>query len=210
MGETTDQIETHIETKQDDLRSNLEELEDKVKSVTDWRHQFRNNPGLMLGLAFGGGMLLAGVMRRPRRPAQEHPRAEEHRVNAGAVMGREPRRLDGRRTQLRQIWEDIQGALIAAASSKITDTLAGAVPAFREHFGARGAGASARGGSASNGRVQGEGDYAAGRRYQADVGRFVRSADIERAARAAAPSSEEEARELSEAEAAGRQRAKPS
>ena len=73
MGETTDQIETHLETKQDALRSNLEELEQKVKSVTDWRRQFRNNPGLMLGLAFGGGMLLAGVMRRPRRRAQYRP-----------------------------------------------------------------------------------------------------------------------------------------
>jgi hypothetical protein len=59
MGKTPDQIETQIETKRGDLRSNLEELEDKVKSVTDWRQQFRSNPGLMLGLAFGGGMLLA-------------------------------------------------------------------------------------------------------------------------------------------------------
>lgn len=204
MGQTTDQIETHIETKQDDLRSNLEELEDKVKSVIDWRRQFRSNPGLMLGLAFGGGMLLAGVLRRPRMRV-------EHRLSAGAAVGREPRRLDGRRLQLRQVWDDIQGALIAAATSKIADSLAGAVPGFRDRLGPRRPGATARRSAASNGNgVQGEGDYEAARRYQADVGNFVRSANIERAARAAAPQNEDEARELAEAEAAGRQRAKPS
>ena len=203
MGETTDQIETHIETKQDDLRANLEELEDKVKSVTDWRHQFRNNPVLMLGLAFGGGMLLAGVVRRPRRRA-------EHRLSAAAVPGREPRRADARRIQLRQVWDEIQGALIAAATSRITDTLTGAVAGFRDRANPRRP-AAVRGGVAPNGNgVQGEGDYEAARRYQADVGRYVRSANIERAARAAAPRTEDEARELAEAEAAGRQRAKPS
>jgi hypothetical protein len=202
MGETTDQIETHLETKQDALRSNLEELEQKVKAVTDWRRQFRNNPGLMLGLAFGGGMLLAGVLRRPQRRAQ-------YRLSAEPAIGREPRKVEARRMQLRQVWDEIQGALIAAATSKITESLAGAVP----RFGTRRRGTSARGGSASNGNgngVQGEGDYEAARRYQTDVGNFVRAANIERAARAAAPQDEDEARELAEAEAAGRRRAKPS
>jgi len=204
MGETTDQIETHLETKHGDLRSNLEELEDKVKSVTDWRRRFRSNPGLMLGLAFGGGLLLAGVTRRPARRA-------EHRLGASAPLAREPRRLEGRRLQLRQVWDDIQGALIAAATSRITETIAGGMPGMRERSGPRRARASVRGGAASNGNgVQGEGDYQATRRYQADVGNYVRSANIERAARAAAPRNEDEARELAEAEAAGRQRAKPS
>ncbi len=204
MGEATHQIETHLETKHDDLRANLEELEDKVKSVTDWRRQFRSNPGLLLGLAFGGGMLLAGVLRRPRRRTRP-------RLSPAAAPSREPRRLDGHRMQLRQVWDDIQGALIAAATSKITDTLTGAVPGFRSRYGPPRSGATGRGGAASNGNgVQGEGDYEAARRYQADVGSFVRSANIERAARAAAPRTEDEARELAEAEAAGRQRAKPS
>jgi len=204
MGKTPDQIETHIETKRGDLRSNLEELEDKVKSVTDWRRQFRNNPGLLLALAFGGGILLAGAVRRPRRRTN-------HRPSPGLALGREPPRPDGRRLQMRQVWDDIQGALIAAVTSRITDTLAGAVPGFRHRFGSRRRSPSARGGAASNGNgVRGEGDYEAARRYQADVGNFVRSANIERAARAAAPRNEDEARELAEAEAAGRQRTKPS
>jgi hypothetical protein len=202
MGETTDQIETHIESQQDDLRSNLEELEEKVKSVTDWRRQFRNNTGLMLGLAFGGGMLLAGVVGRPRRRV-------EHRLSAVAPPGRESRRPDARRMQLRQVWDEIQGALIAAATARITDTLTGAVPGFRNRSGPRRP-AAARSVAPNGNGIQGEGDYEAARRYQADVGHYVRSADIEGAARAAAPRTEDEARELAEAEAAGRRRAKPS
>src|SRR4029077_4700093 len=103
-----------------------------------------------------------------------------------------------------------QGALIGVATSRIANTLVDVVPGFRSHFGAGRPGTAARGGASNGNGVQGEGDYEAARRYEADVGNFVRSANIERAARAAAPQSEDEARELADAEAAGRQRAKPS
>jgi bacterioferritin len=56
-------------------------------------------------------------------------------------------------------------------------------------------------------RVQGEGDYDATRRYLKDVESFVHTADIERAARAAAPRNRREAAEMAAAEAAGRARA---
>jgi len=39
----------------------------------------------------------------------------------------------------------------------------------------------------SSAKVQGEGDYEAARRYDSSVHKFVQRADIERAARAAAP-----------------------
>jgi len=55
------------------------------------------------------------------------------------------------------------------------------------------------------GHLQGEGDYASARRYDSAVRRFVRRADIEGAARAAAPRNKREAEEMAEAEAAGRQ-----
>ena len=44
MGETTGQIEAHIADTRQDLGSNLYELEQRVKSVTDWKQHFRNNP----------------------------------------------------------------------------------------------------------------------------------------------------------------------
>ena len=51
MGQTTHQIEAHIEDTREDLGSNLHELELKVKSVTDWKQHFRTNPMTMLGVA---------------------------------------------------------------------------------------------------------------------------------------------------------------
>ena len=57
-------------------------------------------------------------------------------------------------------------------------------------------------------KIQGEGDYESARRYRRDVEDYVKSADIERAARDAAPDSPEQARELEEAEEIGKSHAK--
>jgi hypothetical protein len=65
MGETTDEIESHIESTRENLGSNLQELEQRVKSATDWRQHFRNNPLMMIGAAFGGGVLLALILSGP-------------------------------------------------------------------------------------------------------------------------------------------------
>ena len=62
MGQTATQIESHIESKRADLTSNLRELENRVRSATDWREQFQNRTGTFLGLAFGGGLLLAAMI----------------------------------------------------------------------------------------------------------------------------------------------------
>jgi hypothetical protein len=56
-------------------------------------------------------------------------------------------------------------------------------------------------------RVQGEGDYDAARRYRSKIENYVRTADIEGAARAAAPRNKREAAERAAAEAAGRSHA---
>ena len=62
MGQATSQIEAHIEDTRADLGSNLQELEQKVKSVTDWKQHFQKNPMTLLGVAFGGGILLATML----------------------------------------------------------------------------------------------------------------------------------------------------
>ncbi|HEY2807452.1 MAG TPA: hypothetical protein VGI91_01540 [Steroidobacteraceae bacterium] len=53
-------------------------------------------------------------------------------------------------------------------------------------------------------KVQGEGDYAADRRYRQRTDRFLKSTDVEAAAREAAPKSGAEAREMAAAEKQGR------
>jgi hypothetical protein len=62
MGQTTDQIATDILQKRADLKSNLEELESRMKAVTDWREQFRRRPGALTVAALVGGALLASML----------------------------------------------------------------------------------------------------------------------------------------------------
>jgi hypothetical protein len=56
--------------------------------------------------------------------------------------------------------------------------------------------------------IQGEGNYEAARHFNDAERRFVASGKVDAAARAAAPHSEAEEKELLEAEAAGKRRAK--
>jgi hypothetical protein len=56
--------------------------------------------------------------------------------------------------------------------------------------------------------LQGEGNYTAARRHRESVENFVDSGQVERAARDAEPEDEEEAAELRDAEAEGREHAK--
>jgi hypothetical protein len=68
--------------------------------------------------------------------------------------------------------------------------------------------AAKRTGRSRGSAVQGEGNYEAARRYRHGVETFVRTADVPRAARAAAPKNAREAHEMSRAEAVGRSHAR--
>jgi hypothetical protein len=61
---------------------------------------------------------------------------------------------------------------------------------------------------AYEGKEHGEGNYQASKEYGKRVRSFVRSADVERAAKEAEPRTPDEARELAEAESRGRKRSK--
>jgi hypothetical protein len=192
MRERTDQIESQIQEERGELRANLDELGSRVRSATDWRRQFRHNPMLGLGLAFGGGLLLAGLLRGgTARNARQY-------AASTPPTGRGP---------LRGAWETIQSALVGVAANKASDVLSELVPGFREHLAK--ASHAFRFRRSDNGHgVQGEGDYEAGRRYRASAESYVRTADVAAAARAAEPRTESEAEELQLAEQAGRHRAR--
>jgi hypothetical protein len=69
MGQTTDQIASDIDETRQNLKSNLEELETRVKDAADWRAQFRKHPGAMVVAAFVGGVLLSSMIgKRPTVP----------------------------------------------------------------------------------------------------------------------------------------------
>lgn len=184
MGQTIDEIESHIYKTREDLRSNLEELEGRVKSAVDWRERFRRNPGLGMALALGGGFLLASLTARPRRA----------RVRYESAPIPYPRR-----SHLQHLLDNVQSTLIGIAAARASDLVIGLV------LGGLGPGRSgAR--PAESEEVQGEGDYRAARRYRRSAESFAQSADVERAARRAAPRSAREADAMAEAEAEGRGR----
>jgi hypothetical protein len=105
---TSDQIESHIRSTRENLRSNLEELEGRVKSALDWREQFRRNPALGMGLAAGAGFLLARLSARPRR------RATGER-SAPALLERPG--------HLHHVWNTVHSTLIGIAVARATDLL---------------------------------------------------------------------------------------
>ena len=128
MGQTTHQIEAHIEDTRKDLGSNLHELEQKVKSVTDWKQHFKSNPMTMLGVAFGGGILLATMLggRKNRRGERGFP---SHATGSEPHAGTEQQKHKALET-----WDNIKGALIGVAATRFKDFVGEVVPGFHEQF----------------------------------------------------------------------------
>jgi hypothetical protein len=128
MGQTTNQIEAYIENKREDLGSNLQELEQKVKSVTDWKQHFRTNPMTMLGVAFGGGILLARMLGGRKNRSGE-------RSSSSHATGSEPHAGTAhQKHQALQTWDNIKGALIGVAATRVKDFVGEVVPGFHEEF----------------------------------------------------------------------------
>lgn len=66
MGQTTTQIEQHIEANRNELQQHLSELQERTQEALSWRARFNQQPMKLLGMAFGGGLLLSlfGIGRR--------------------------------------------------------------------------------------------------------------------------------------------------
>jgi hypothetical protein len=144
MGQTASQIENHIEDQREDLSSNLRELENKVKSVTDWRHQFESRPLAFIGLAFGGGILLAKVVGASSGGGERH---RHYYYGAGSGTGaagtssatdRRAARASSAPSpvmeQAQHAWENIKGALVGIAATRLKDYVEEIVPGFSAQY----------------------------------------------------------------------------
>jgi hypothetical protein len=126
MGQRTDQIENQIENKREDLKSNLQELETRVKTATDWRHYFAEHTGTMIAAAFGGGVLLAAMV------GGRGDRASRSEV-AGSSESPRPWRTGTKHEVLENV-DSIRSALVGAAATKFKGILGEIVPGFKEHL----------------------------------------------------------------------------
>jgi len=58
MSETTEQARADVERARERLAGDLNALEYRVQTLTDWQYYYRRYPWAVLGAAFGGALLL--------------------------------------------------------------------------------------------------------------------------------------------------------
>ena len=131
MGETPDQIERHIYEQRSELGDNIHELQQKVKTAVDWRAQFDQRPWVAMGVAFGGGLLLSllfGGKRDSGRSSREWWRDRRENQSPGASISHH------RDDKTNALWENIRGAALAVAATRLGSVLEGVLPGFQEQY----------------------------------------------------------------------------
>lgn len=149
MGERTDQIERHIKRQRDELEDNFSELERKVRDAFDWRTQFQDHPGTMLGVALVGGALVGALLpsgssitRRVtlrRRSFSEPPASlPAYSVPQAAPAAPAWNAYSASSGEVAQrtadVWDNLKGAAIAMAASRLGDAIEELVPGFADHY----------------------------------------------------------------------------
>lgn len=131
MVERPDQIEKHIASTRHQLGNNLHELEDKVKQAADWRTYYERNPMMMVGLAFGGGVMLATMMGG-NRERNDTPFMTPAPRPAGYLTGAIQR--SPMSDTWSDTWQTLKAALIGLSGAKLRSMLDEALPGFTEHY----------------------------------------------------------------------------
>jgi hypothetical protein len=137
MGESTSQIERDIAAERKELGRNLQLLENKARSLADWRTYYRNHPFAMMALALGGGALLGaltngvGVSRREQYRGEGLISDDDTRYSGPSALSSSTANL---RRQFGDTWDHIADALIGVAAAKAIEYVSELVPGFREQF----------------------------------------------------------------------------
>lgn len=139
MAERSDEIKERIDAQRGELGENLHELERRVKSSTDWRAQMEKRPWVMLGAAFGTGMLIAGVIGRSGHASSYSYRSSYSDVASsgyGSSASRESRFKNFREQRHRaaDALDKMTGALVAVGVQKLQDVLKESIPGFRDKY----------------------------------------------------------------------------
>jgi hypothetical protein len=123
MGDTSDQIERHIQETRNDLSDNFNELEEKVRTAVDWRAQCEERPMTMMALAFGGGILLSALLpsrRSPRRrslASSANTSSDQHTSDSSFKSRNE---YNDNVSSTLETWDAVKGALVGVATTKLS------------------------------------------------------------------------------------------
>ena len=161
MGEKPDQIERHIYDERNQLGEDIHELRQKVRTAVDWRAQVNQRPWIMVGAAFGGGLLLS-MLFSGLRNSQRSSRDWSRHSWRSASHRPERRRSQEWDEKTSSLWDNIRAAALAVAGSRLSSLIEGVLPGFQERYKRR----QQRGGSPHNGpesawrrTASGETDY---------------------------------------------------
>ncbi len=134
MGETADSLRQQIDDQRSHLTENVEELEERARAMTDWEQQFRERPEMFLGAALAGGVLLGalfggGSSKSGEQPYYYDPQDSERNLSNGSHDTSSAGREVGRNRASSKL-DDIQGALISVAATKLEEIVREAIPGF--------------------------------------------------------------------------------
>lgn len=139
MVERSDEIKQRIDAQRGELGENLHELERRVKSTTDWRAQMEKRPWVMLGAAFGTGMLIAGVLGRSGQSSTYSYRSAYSGMSEPSYSASPPiesrfKNFREQRHLAAEALDKMTGALVAVGVQKLQDVLKDAIPGFRDKY----------------------------------------------------------------------------
>lgn len=208
MSEKAARIEAELQGQRDALRSNFDELENKVKSVTDWRRHFQRHPGAMTAVAIGAGALLGALVSKQSR---RRGRGLSPNTSA-AIVTTSTSRAPTQSRIARQILDPLKDALIGAVQTRANVFLDEMLSEFQE--GLTRSRTARRNAGHSTGEYEGSepvrdaGSDMPPRRRRSDSQETPEAADIERSARDCASSDSIATAAMGETENMSRKRAR--
>jgi hypothetical protein len=144
-----------IQQQRQELGDNLQQLENKVRDTVDWRVQFSERPMAGIGIAFAGGFLLSMLMpgggeskgRSSQTYEMSNYRVDDDATRAQPVSyryqyppsdrGEHKGRSMMATPEMKEVTdtlENIRGAVMGMAASRLRDFLAEAVPGFANEY----------------------------------------------------------------------------
>lgn len=150
MGETADQIKQQIDEQREQLGTNLQQLETKVKETVDWRTQFEQRPMAGVGLAFGAGFLLSVLMPSGDSSSSSSSYDSSNYRVQDESYGNQPsyaaasyqptqsykpsKPKSPEMNEISETVENIRGAVMGLAATRLRSFLAEAVPGFQDEY----------------------------------------------------------------------------